>query len=48
MANFKRKKSKRQVRCTLCTSYSWLGNHKERHRRAIRRQNEADRVDGNE
>ena len=26
MANFKRKKSKRQVRCTLCTSYRWGGN----------------------
>jgi hypothetical protein len=30
MANHKRKKSKRQVKCTLCTQYRWLGNSKER------------------
>lgn len=30
MAHFKRKRSKRQVRCTLCTPVRWLGNHKER------------------
>ncbi len=28
--NFKRKKSKKVVRCTLCTPHRWLGNHKER------------------
>lgn len=28
--NFKRKKSKRSPRCTMCTKYSWWGNHKER------------------
>lgn len=27
--NYKRKKSKRQVRCTLCTKYRWFGNSKE-------------------
>jgi hypothetical protein len=27
MANFKRKKSKRSVRCTLCTPLRWLGNN---------------------
>jgi hypothetical protein len=26
MANFKRKKSKRNVRCTICTKYRWRGN----------------------
>lgn len=30
MANFKRKKCKRNVRCTLCTSYRWMGNSKGR------------------
>ncbi len=30
MANYKRKKSKRSVRCTLCTSYRWFGNAKGR------------------
>ena len=28
--NFKRKKSRRQVRCTMCTSHRWHGNDKER------------------
>lgn len=30
MANHKRKKSKRSVRCTMCTPYKWMGNTKER------------------
>jgi len=30
MANFKRHKSKRIVRCTLCTTFRWLGNGKDR------------------
>jgi hypothetical protein len=30
MANFKRRKSKRVVRCTLCTQYRWMGNTKQR------------------
>jgi len=30
MAKHKRKKSKRSVRCTMCTTHRWLGNHKER------------------
>jgi hypothetical protein len=34
--NHKRTKSKRSVRCTLCTKYTWLGNHKERHDRKYR------------
>ena len=27
---FKRKKSKRSVKCTICTSWRWLGNSKQR------------------
>jgi methionine synthase II (cobalamin-independent) len=27
MANFKRKKTRRNVRCTLCTPVRWKGNH---------------------
>lgn len=30
MANFKRKKTKRNVRCTMCTDYRWMGNNKGR------------------
>jgi hypothetical protein len=30
MANFKRRKSRRTVRCTLCTPYRWQGNGKGR------------------
>lgn len=30
MANFKRQKTKRRVRCTLCTTYRWFGNNKGR------------------
>lgn len=30
MANFKRKKCKRQVRCTMCTDNRWKGNRKDR------------------
>ncbi len=30
MANFKRRKCRRQVRCTLCTDDRWLGNSKGR------------------
>lgn len=26
MANHKRKKSKRSVKCTLCTPHRWMGN----------------------
>lgn len=27
MSNFKRKKTRRNVRCTLCTDVRWLGNN---------------------
>lgn len=30
MANFKRQKTKRNVRCTLCTPTKWMGNTKGR------------------
>ena len=26
MANFKSKKSRRSVRCSMCTKFRWLGN----------------------
>jgi hypothetical protein len=32
MANHKRRKSRRRVRCTLCTKYRWMGNKKDRKR----------------
>jgi hypothetical protein len=38
MANHKRRHSHRQVKCTLCTKWSWLGNSKERHGIQVRRQ----------
>lgn len=28
--NYKRKKSKRSVRCTMCTAHRWLGNSRGR------------------
>ena len=39
MANFKRKKSKRSVRCTMCTQHRWLGNSKERVKAKYRKEN---------
>ena len=39
---FKRKRSRRQVRCTLCTKYTWLGNHKERRPIRDRRKTQKD------
>lgn len=35
--NHKRKKSKRQVRCTMCTKDRWKGNTKDRHSHGSRR-----------
>jgi hypothetical protein len=32
MAHFKRRKSRRRVRCTLCTPHRWRGNGKGRHK----------------
>lgn len=34
---FKRKKSKRSVKCTMCTKYRWLGNAASRQRISTRR-----------
>jgi hypothetical protein len=36
MANFKRKKSKRIVRCTLCTPHRWQGNGRNRFKPVLR------------
>jgi hypothetical protein len=33
MAHHKRKKSKRSVRCTICTTHRWSGNTKGRFKR---------------
>jgi hypothetical protein len=30
MANFKRRRCKRQVRCTICTTHRWRGNGNQR------------------
>jgi len=39
MAHFKRKKSKRQVRCTMCTKFRWRGNSmKSAHWKVLRDQ----------
>lgn len=35
--NYKRKKSKRNVRCSMCTPHRWKGNGRERTRPSIRR-----------
>ena len=37
VANFKRKKCRRQVRCTLCTDVRWRGNTSLRHKGQLRR-----------
>lgn len=36
--NHKRKKSKRSVKCTMCTKYRWMGNVKGRQRISDQRQ----------
>ena len=36
MANFKRGKPRRQVRCTLCTQHRWKGNSTDRHKKQTR------------
>lgn len=35
--HYKRKKTKKNVRCTLCTPHRWRGNSRERTRPSIRR-----------
>ncbi len=32
MANYRRKKSKRKVKCTMCTPHRWYGNSSNRHK----------------
>ena len=34
--NFKRKKSRRSVRCTICTKYRWRGNGNGKERKPVR------------
>lgn len=36
--NFKRKNSKRKIRCSLCTQHRWLGNSQQRHNHQTLRQ----------
>ncbi len=43
MANFKRKKSKRSVRCTLCTPLRWLGNKSDRRKASEQRKDQSAR-----
>lgn len=35
--HFRRKKTKRSVRCTMCTKYRWMGNTAEKRRVSDRR-----------
>lgn len=44
MANFKRRKSRKRVRCTMCTPYRWMGNSKGRFDVNTRRRLEAARA----
>lgn len=37
MANYKRKKCRRSIRCSLCTPVRWLGNSKGRVKHRDRR-----------
>jgi hypothetical protein len=30
MANFRKRHTRRHVKCTLCTPYKWMGNAKEK------------------
>lgn len=43
MANFKRKRCKRQVRCTICTTHRWKGNGASRHSEKGKRTRERQR-----
>lgn len=45
MANFKRKKCRRQVRCTLCTDVRWRGNKSTRLKKQVRRLRNESRQD---
>lgn len=47
MANYKRKKSRRSCRCTMCTQLRWLGNSKSRKRISdIRNEDKAKSYEG--
>lgn len=40
MSHYKRKKPKRQCRCTLCTQFRWMGNSDSRKRISDKRNDE--------
>lgn len=44
--NYKRKKCKRTIRCTMCTPHRWRGNGPERFNQQAARNREKARVDG--
>jgi len=43
--HFKRKKSKRNVKCTMCTQLRWLGNSKLRKRISDLRNEDRAKID---
>jgi hypothetical protein len=45
--NFKRKKTKRRVRCTMCTQYRWLGNNVGKKRISDLRNDDKAKIDQN-
>lgn len=46
MANWKRKKCRKRVRCTLCTDVRWLGNKSSRLKgQGKRHKNESRQID---
>lgn len=44
MANYKRPKTKRRVRCTICTPHRWRGNGKGRHAPVIAESRERQKI----
>ncbi len=46
MANFKRRKTRRNVRCTMCTQSRFLGNNKGRYKAKEEASRKADAFDG--
>jgi hypothetical protein len=46
MANFKRRKTRRNVRCTMCTQARFLGNNKGRFKAKEEAFRKADAFDG--
>lgn len=44
MANFKRGKTKRNVRCTICTTHKWMGNNKGRKKSELSNHRDMDKI----